>query len=109
MAGFPVVKYAVLDLAKNGTRAAIAAVPGKGYYILGLFLSGGAAAGSMILLDGSTALTGTMTFAENGQLNLAPLPVDTHVPYFKVSAGNAFNITLSANMDADGWVIYREV
>ena len=103
------VATAAINVAKNGTRALIAAQGANTQiWILGCWLSGSAGNGTMILIDGgSNAMTGTITLT-NGVDDkfILPLAPNQKVPWFKCATNVAFNATLSANMDLDGTIVY---
>lgn len=101
---------AAIDAAKNGTRDLIAA-PGasKQLWVYGLIVGGSAAAGTFLLLDSTpTSKTGSIPLADNATI-VWPVIDDPDKPYFKCASNTKLQVTLSANMDLDGIVIYRIV
>lgn len=85
-----------IDIAATG--ALLAAVAGLGYRIQWLFLVNTTGTTTLQFLDGATALTGVITTASGGTL---VLPF-TGEPYFNISQGNAFNLTLGASTQVSG-------
>lgn len=79
---------------------------GKRLVIHGLRLVTTGAATIVLLRSGTTSVTGTM-----GPLtDMKPLPISP-VPYFRLAAGDAFNLRNLAEgtRDFDGWVDYATV
>ena len=100
---------AAVDLAKNGTREIIAQ-PAAGHQIWIYGFKGLAnAAGTVKLIDATpTDITGTMPVGANGGIDFKPLRWDEE-PHFKCATAKAFQAVLSANVDLDGHVLYRDV
>lgn len=97
--------------AQNGTREIIAAPgTGKKLVILGLTLNGSAADGTATFKSASTQVSGIYSIDITGQATLVwPVVSDPSDAWWVCSEDEAFNVTLSTNMDGDGDVVYRTV
>lgn len=100
------VKYAVVDHAGSGDNTLVAAVTGKKIRVLSLFL---VAAGAVTVRfesgAGGTALTGQMSMAANGVLQL---PFNDR-GWFETAAAALLNLELGGAVSVDGVISYVEV
>lgn len=95
-----------VDAAKNGTRELVAA-PGVGYRIAVFGMNVGAsAAGTVTFKTAGTGLTGAIPVAQYGHIWIA---LNDEAPGLVCAENEALNVTLSANADLDGWLIYAVV
>jgi hypothetical protein len=103
------VKFAAVNLAKNGDRAVVAAVVGKKIRVLGMHLVGSAGDGTALFTTatGGTAISGVVTVDIDVAQPLANL--ESEFGLFETVAGEGLYCTLSANMDLDGVISYVEV
>lgn len=101
----PVKRAAIVDA--DGTGDIVAAVTGKAIRVLSLFVTGTVAAGTLKFQSGgTTALTGAMLFAANGQLNLAFNPCG----HFQTAVGEKLDSVGAASIGAiGGFIVYQEV
>lgn len=100
------VKYEVIDDATSGDNTIVAAVTGKKIRVHSLFM---VAAGAVVARfesgAGGTALTGQMTFAENGGMVLPHNPTG----WFETDAGDLLNLELGGAVSVDGGLTYTLV
>lgn len=106
--GEVVFHTADFDLAKNGTRDIIAA-PGAGYslWVYGIFGRCSANAGTLKFLDSTPVdLSGTMpSLATDVRIEM-PVPPFVDAPWFKCADNKKLQVTLSADVDFDGVIVY---
>ena len=98
-----------IDAAKNGTRELVAAPgAGKRIYVYGLYACGSAGDGTAIFKSATTALTGTLVLDIDAYPLCWPISKKSS-PWLRCAANEALNVTLSANVDLDGVLIYDVV
>lgn len=96
------LKTAVISAASSGANEIVAAVTGKKIKVWRImFVTDGAV--TVIFKDGTTALSGTMSFAANGSLVLDTTLDD---PLYTTTAGNAFVATLGGAVGIRGTIWY---
>ena len=103
------VNRAAINAAKSGTRDLIAA-PGDGYQIavLGMSLCGSAGDGTATFIDSTpTTHTGVYSFDVDAQPFLTLPVVDSPHAWILCAENTKLQVTLSANLDLDGIVIYE--
>jgi len=110
------VQFAAVNAAKNDSRTLVAAVSGKKIRILGGKLHGTAADGTVTFVEDAAgtpaALSGVIPLfiavtgglaKEAGVLDLDGCPYGCMET---ATAGVDFGVTLSANLDLDGYLVY---
>ena len=100
----PTVLYAKIDAATVGANLLVAAATGKIIRVVGFALVS-AAANTVTMQSGSTALTGAMSFAANGGVS-AP---QSTAGLFQTTAGAALNMSLGSAGQVSGWLVYQLV
>lgn len=96
---------AVINTAAGSTVALIAGVSGKTTRVFAVHLT--LAAGTLTFKQGSTALTGAMTFSS---LSLDPARDDSGmlIPHFVCASGADFNLTFSGANQCSGYALYTQ-
>lgn len=95
----------VIDTAAGSTVALIAGVAGKTIRVFAIHIT--LAAGTLVFKQGSTAMTGAMSF---GSLSLDPMRDDGGmlVPHFVCASGADFNLTFSGANQCSGYALYTQ-
>jgi len=99
-------KRVVIDVAGSGDNTIVAAVTGKIIRVYQVVLI---AAGTVVTTwqsgAGGTPITGGMTLA----VNTGYAPPWCPAGHFQTAEGALLNLSLSAAVSVDGWLIYAEV
>lgn len=99
----------LVNAAKDDTRELLGTAPaGYQYWIYGGLLTGSAIGTVTFKSPVPTVISGEFHVGANGQL---PFPISRHAnqPWFKGGTAAAFEVTLSADIDLDGVLLYRTV
>jgi len=106
----PTVKRAGIDAAASGDNELVAAVTGKKICVLGLILVAKEAVDATIYSDvqsGGTALTGTISLADNEGFVLPP-PTSAEMHWLETASAKKLNLHLSAAKQVSGCLLYYE-
>lgn len=93
--------HASINTATSGDTTVVAAVASRRIIVRQLFIRSEGAT-NVKFKDGSTDLCGGISFTTGVTLLLNA----TSVPYFRTTAGTAFNVSQTANIQISGWVNY---
>ena len=99
----------LINAAKNGTRDLVAAPgAGKQIWVYGLYVLALAIGTVTFIDDTPTNLSGLLTVTANQTICL-PATGDGDMVWMKCSTNKKLQVTLSADTDLDGWLIYAVV
>ena len=90
-----------INFAASGNNTVVAAVAGKGIYVYRMYFTV-AGATNITIYNGTTPLTGAIPLATNGSYVLD----FSGIPWYTVTAGNAFIINSSAAVQVSGAADY---
>jgi len=100
------IKTAVIDENTAANIVIVAAVPGRRLVITYLVLQPETNTNTIVLLSNTTALTAPLSLATTNAFNVFG---DGNEPILVTAVGEAFEITLSAAEQVNGWVTYYEL
>jgi len=101
-----VINRAVISAASSGNNTLVAAVTGKKIGVLGLILIADAAVDVRLESGaGTTALTGVMSLAAEGNGFVLPMSVEGR-HWVETAAGALLNLELSGAVQVSGCIVY---